>query len=181
MRVISGSARGTKLETLEGLATRPTTDRIKESIFNLIQFYIQDSTVLDMFSGSGALGLEAGSRGAKEVFLIENNKKCHDIIESNIKRCGLEEKVKLFKIDAFSGVSRLNQNLDVIILDPPYGEKLVSKALESISSSKLLNEDGIIVVEHSITDILEEKIHGFKMTRQKKYGKILVSIFSYDN
>lgn len=180
MRVISGSARGVKLKTVEGLDTRPTTDRVKESIFNLIQFNIQRACVLDLFSGSGALGIEAASRGAEKVFLIEKDANCHDIIQSNLVNTKLTDKVTLIKSGVISGLKRLNEKFDVIIMDPPYGMNHVKPVMSSIEDNNLLAEKGIILVEHGINDELPEKIGTFSRIRQKKYGKILISIYGYE-
>lgn len=181
MRVISGKARGVRLNTIEGLDTRPTTDRIKESIFNLIQFNVQNAQVLDLYSGSGALGIEAASRGAEKVYLVENSRKCHDVILENLNNTKLTDLVELVKSDVMSGLNRLNMEFDVIIMDPPYGKNLVVPVMNSIEANARLAENGIIVVEHSITDILPETVGIFKQVKQKKYGKILISIYSYDN
>ncbi len=180
MRVISGKARGKKLHTIEGLDTRPTTDRIKESIFNLIQFDIPDAKVLDLFAGSGALGIEAASRGAEQVKLVENSRKCHAVIEANIDDTNLGEVVSLFKSNVMSILLRLNEKFDVIIMDPPYGKGLVQQVIGVIDAENLLSEDGIIVIEHSIKDVLEEKIGSFVINKHKKYGKTLISVYSYD-
>lgn len=181
MRIISGKARGTKLETVEGLKTRPTADRVKEAMFNLIQFDIQGGKVLDLFSGSGALGLEAASRGAEFVYLIEKNNECHKVIIRNIEKMKMEDSVKLIKSDVFVGMSRLNEKFDIIILDPPYGKDLVVEVIKHIENSGILSDKGLIVAEHSVDDIIPETLGKFSIFKQKKYGKIMVSIFSYDN
>lgn len=180
MRVISGSARGVKLNTIEGLETRPTTDRVKESIFNLIQFNVQRANVLDLFSGSGALGIEAASRGAEKVFLIEKDMNCHNVIQSNLINTKLTDKVTLIKSGVISGLKRLNERFDVIIMDPPYGMNHVEPVMNSIQENSLLAENGIILVEHGIDDSLPEKIGIFSRIRQKKYGKTLISIYGYE-
>lgn len=178
MRIISGKARGVRLESLEGLNTRPTTDRVKESLFNLIQFHIQDAHVIDFFSGSGALGIEAASRGATSVQLVEQERRCHKIIENNINRSKLDN-IELVKSDVMSSMSRLKK-ADLIIMDPPYNKDLILPVLNGIEEYGLLEEEGIIVVEHSKDDVLEEKIGSFLLKKQKKYGITMISIFSYD-
>jgi 16S rRNA (guanine(966)-N(2))-methyltransferase RsmD len=178
MRVISGKARGTILATIEGNKTRPTTDRVKESLFNLIQFHIQGAKVIDLFAGSGALGIEAASRGAESVVLVENYRKCHEAIEYNIDRTGLEN-ITLVKSEVMHSFARLEQS-DLIIMDPPYSQDLVTPTIEMISEHDLVTEDGIIVVEHSKIDILPETIGKFIRTKQKKYGISMISIYSYE-
>lgn len=178
MRVISGKARGTILATIEGTTTRPTTDRVKESIFNLIQFRIQKARVLDLFAGSGALGIEAASRGAESVTLVENFRKCHEAIEYNIEKTGLEN-IKLLKAEVMSCFMRL-ETYDVILMDPPYSKDFVVPAIEKILEHNILEENGIIVVEHSKVDVLPKTIGNLKLEKQKKYGIAMVSIYSYD-
>jgi len=178
MRVISGKARGTKLATIEGSNTRPTTDRVKESLFNLIQFDIIDAVVVDLFSGSGALGLEAASSGAKEVTLVENYRKCHEAIEYNIERTGLEN-VKLLKADVLSSFTRF-EKADVILMDPPYSQDFILPVLKKIADHEILNEDGKIVIEHSKNDTLPVSYEGFVRSKQKKYGIAMISIYVYE-
>lgn len=178
MRVISGKARGTILATLEGTKTRPTTDRVKESLFNLIQFRLRGAAVLDLFAGSGALGIEAASRGAASVMLVENFRQCHEAIEYNVKRTGLEN-ITLLKAEVLSCFTRIGK-YDVIIMDPPYSKDLVVPTLEKIVEHNTLNEKGVVVVEHSKVDKLPERIGNLKLDRQKKYGIAMISIYSYD-
>lgn len=175
MRVISGKARGTKLATIEGTTTRPTTDRVKESIFNLIQFYVQEARVADLFAGSGALGIEAASRGAMSVVLVENFRKCHEAIEYNIQKTGLEN-VTLMKSDVLSAIGRLDE-CDLIFMDPPYSQDFIVPVMNQISAYDVLSEDGRIVIEHSKNDVIPNKIGKYVMVKQKKYGISLVSIF----
>jgi len=178
MRVISGKARGTKLATIEGNNTRPTTDRVKESLFNLIQFDVIDANVIDLFAGSGALGIEAASRGAKQVTLVENFRKCHEAIEYNIDRTGLDN-VKLLKADVLSSFSRL-EKADLILMDPPYSQDFILPVLKKIADHGILEADGKIVIEHSKNDKLPVSYEGFVLSKQKKYGISMVSIFVYE-
>ncbi len=173
MRVISGKARGIKLDTLEGTDTRPTTDRVKESLFSSIQFDIRNSKILDLFSGSGALGIESSSRGASEVILIEENKKCKAIIESNIKKTGLTN-IKLYVKDAFDYLTNTNEKFDVILLDPPYNNKLEIKAIEYILDRNILNENGLIVIERDKNDKIKFDFDGLELIKEKKYGNTVI-------
>jgi len=173
MRVISGKARGIKLDTLEGTDTRPTTDRIKESLFSSIQFNIRNNKILDLFSGSGSLGIESASRGASEVVLVEQNKKCKVTIESNIKKTGLMN-IKLYVKDAFDFLIDTNEKFDVIFLDPPYNNKLEIKAIKYILDRSILNENGLIVIERDKNDKINFDFVGLELIKEKKYGNTVI-------
>jgi 16S rRNA (guanine(966)-N(2))-methyltransferase RsmD len=161
MRIISGKARGTKLNTLEGLDTRPTLDRIKESLFNIIQDKIYDSEVLDLFAGSGALGLETLSRGAKKAFFCDNSRKAVKIIEDNITKTHFENNAIVINKDFYSALESIKDfKFDIIFLDPPYKTDYDIKALKYIIENKMLNDDGIIILE---TD---------RETEKRNYGRV---------
>ena len=148
MRIISGKARGTKLYTLDGTATRPTLDRVKESLFNIIQNDIEDSTVLDLFSGSGAIGLEFLSRGAKRAVLCDSSKDAIKIIKQNVQKTHFEEKVEVYNMEFTKLVERLqNQKFDIIYIDPPYATDFIKISLEKIIENELVNENTKIIVE----------------------------------
>jgi len=147
MRIISGIARGTKLYTLEGENTRPTLDRVKEPLFSIIQTQIKDAIVLDLFSGSGALALEALSRGAKKAFLCDKSYAAIDIIKKNINKTHLEEKTKVLCMDYKKCLETINEKLDLIFIDPPYKLNIAIKAVEIILEKDLLSEDGLIIIE----------------------------------
>ena len=128
MRIISGTARGTKLYTLEGLTTRPTLDRVKEALFNIIQNEIPDSIFLDLFSGSGAIGLEAASRGAKKVILCDKSKEAIQIIKKNVEKTHLKEKIELYNTDYEDLIiNKLAENVDIVYIDPPYQSNFASR------------------------------------------------------
>lgn len=180
MRVISGSARGTHLKTLEGLNTRPTTDRIKESMFNLIQSYIYDKDILDLFSGSGGLGIEALSRGGSSAVFVEKHKKAVKIIEENLTKTRLLEKATIMNNDVEDALRRLSQNnrkFDLVILDPPYSKDLIIPVLKSLFEGELVEKEGIVVIEHEKSDILEEDLFGFQCIKTKRYGITSISIY----
>ena len=142
MRIISGKARGTKLYTLDGTATRPTLDRVKESLFNIIQNDIEDSTVLDLFSGSGAIGLEFLSRGAKRAVLCDSSKDAIKIIKQNVQKTHFEEKVEVYNMEFTKLVERLqNQKFDIIYIDPPYATDFIKYHLK-----KLLNMNWLMKI-----------------------------------
>ncbi len=179
MRVISGTARGTKLETIEGLGTRPTTDRVKENLYNLIQFDVIDQRVLDLFSGSGALGIEAASRGASQVVLVEGNVKCARVIQKNIEKTHLSGKVRLItdKVEKALNGMRGNLPFHVVLMDPPYDKGLVVPTIESIEGLGLLDDSGMIVVEHNSKTSYPDVIGTMELGKYKKYGSTAISIY----
>lgn len=147
MRIISGTARGTKLYTLEGSNTRPTLDRVKEPLFSILQTRIKNSTVLDLFSGSGALALESLSRGAKKAILCDCSPKAIEVIKKNIAKTHLEEKTQLICKDYKKCLNNIEEKLDLIFIDPPYEANIAIKALEIIMDKDLLAEDGLVILE----------------------------------
>lgn len=177
MRIIGGHRRGTKLDTLEGIETRPTLDRVKEALFSKINFDLPDSVVLDLFSGSGALALESLSRGAKKAYLCDSSFKAKKIIEKNIEKTKFENEAVLVSKDYIAALEKFkseNIKFDIIFLDPPYKSDYNIKAIELILKYHLLNEDGIIVLE---TDIQEETLENLKQFDLdiydiKRYGRV---------
>ncbi len=175
MRIISGTAKGTKLYTLEGLETRPTLDRVKESLFNIIHNEIEESTVLDLFSGSGAIGLEFASRGAKKVYLCDKSKDACKIIEKNIEKTHLENKVTLLCSDFIKAINQMREEkIDIIYLDPPYKTDFIKIAIEELIKNEIITKDTLIIIE---TDEKErvikqiEKTNEIELTDQRKYGR----------
>ena len=153
MRVIAGSRRSLPLKTLEGDNTRPTADKYKETLFNCLQMDVPESLFLDLFSGSGAIGIEALSRGAKHAVLVENNKQALDIIKQNIHFTKFENEAEIVKSDVISYLSRLGKvNFDIIFIDPPYGKGLEKEALEILSIKTFTNPDFKIVVEAKLEE-----------------------------
>ena len=153
MRVIAGSRRSLPLKTLEGDNTRPTADKYKETLFNCLQMDVPGSLFLDLFSGSGAIGIEALSRGAKRAVLVENNKQALDIIKQNIHFTKFENEAEIVKSDVISYLSRLGKvNFDIIFIDPPYGKGLEKEALEILSTKTFTNPDFKIVVEAKLEE-----------------------------
>ena len=138
MRIISGTARGTKLYTLEGNNTRPTLDRVKEPLFSIIQNKIKDAIVLDLFSGSGALALEALSRGAKKAILCDNSPKAIEIIKKNIEKTHFEQTTEILCMDYKKCLNKINERINIIFLDPPYENNIAVKSLEIIINNKYI-------------------------------------------
>lgn len=175
MRIISGTARGTKLFTLDGdEITRPTLDRIKEPLFNILQFKFEDSICLDLFAGSGALGLEAISRGAKKAYFCEINRKAVEIIEKNIEKTKMKEKSVLIRKDFSQALNEIRDKLDIVFLDPPYKTNLINKSLYRILELKLLNKDAIIVAETDEPERVQKEIENLnvEITDTRKYGRV---------
>ena len=175
MRVISGSARGRKLIALSGLDTRPTTDRVKESVFNIISPYLPAGRVLDLFSGSGALGIEALSRGSERCVFVEKGKAALDVTKRNIELARVGERAETVLSDAISYLRRTREKFDIIFLDPPYNTGLLTEAVGVIADCGLLSEDGIIVAESEFCG--EEPRHdSFDVVRRAKYGNTEVFV-----
>ena len=175
MRVISGKYKGKNLIGFDINGTRPTMDRVKESLFGIIQNKIKDSVVLDLFAGSGSLGIEALSNGAIEVYFIDNNIELINIIKKNTS--SMNDKIHIMKSDYKSALELFkNSNIkfDIIFLDPPYKLKLINDCLEKIAEYGLLNEDGIIVCEYE-TEQIENR--NLKLIKDKKYGSKKIKIF----
>ena len=172
MRVIAGTAKRIQLKTVEGMDTRPTTDRIKETLFNMISEYLADSSFLDLFSGSGAIGIEALSRGAAEAVFVEQSKRAMQCIRANLQATRLEEHAKLYETDVICALNRMDgkKQFDYIFMDPPYDHELEKKVLEYLSTSDLLTEDALIIVEASLeTDFSYAKELGFSIVKEKIY------------
>ncbi len=171
MRVIAGKARSLKLKTPEGLDTRPTTDRIKETLFNMLQPYLPDGIFIDLFSGSGGIGIEALSRGAKHAYFIENNKNAIACILDNLKFTRLTEDATVLKQDALSALSGIHEKeADVIFMDPPYGQEFEKQVLALLKNMPYVTENTLIVVEamrdedFSYVDEL-----GYEIVKDKRY------------
>ena len=181
MRIIGGMMRGTKLFTLEGENTRPTLDRVKEALFSKINFKLQDATVLDLFSGSGALGLEAISRGANKSYLCDNSRDAIKIINQNIEKTKTKDKVVLLNKDYKNALTELKgKKFDIVFLEPPYKTNFAEEAAKIIIQEKLLNEDGLIVLE---TDDKEKTLKNLdtnilEIDDIKKYGRVYL-LFLY--
>lgn len=182
MRIISGKARGTKLYTLDGTATRPTLDRVKESLFNIIQNDIEDSAVLDLFSGSGAIGLEFLSRGAKRAVLCDSSKDAIKIIKQNVQKTHFEEKVEVYNMEFTKLVERLqNQKFDIIYIDPPYATDFIKISLEKIIEYELVNENTKIIVETDDETRILNQIEKMdvEITDKRKYGRATIIFLKY--
>ncbi len=183
MRVISGKARGLKLNTPKNDDVRPTTDRVKESLFNMINSYIMDSEILDLFAGTGSLGIECLSRGANQCIFVDNSKESINIVKSNIKKARVENESIVLNLDfksAINSLSSKNKQFDVIFMDPPYYKNMFSDALSAVDNNNLLKEDGIIVVEHDTVDKFPDNMGRLYKSREKKYGNTTLTFYKLE-
>lgn len=171
MRIVSGKYRGKILKEFELSTTKPTTDRVKESIFNLIQFDVQDAVVLDLFAGTGALGIEAISRGAKQVFFVDENLQAIKLIKENLK--GIEGNFQINQTSYENFLNSTKLKFDIVLLDPPYKTEFGIKAIDMLIKNNLLNSNAIIIFETSEENDFKIDIKGFEI-KKKKYGKIVV-------
>ncbi|MEE0094911.1 MAG: 16S rRNA (guanine(966)-N(2))-methyltransferase RsmD [Oscillospiraceae bacterium] len=178
MRVITGSARGAKLKTLEGLATRPTSDRVKEAIFNIIQFDIQGRRVLDLFGGSGQLAIEALSRGADYAVIVDQSAEAVKVIKDNLKKTKFDQQASVFQMDYLRYLSTAREKFDLIFLDPPYAEKSLENALQKISEIDILSEGGIIICERPKDKVMPPEVGGLLCSRDYNYGKTAVNLYT---
>lgn len=171
MRVIAGTARSLRLKTPEGLDTRPTTDRIKETLFNMLMPYLSGAIFVDLFSGSGGIGIEAISRGAKKAYFVENNQKALDCINDNVAHTRFQEQSVVLKQDVFSALrGSIKDEVDIIFMDPPYGQQYDKKVMEIIKEASYVTEDTVIVIEASLdTDFDYVTELGFTVTKEKLY------------
>ncbi len=179
MRVISGRLKGKKLFTLEGLSLRPTSDRVKESIIDLLQKFPPGERVLDLFAGTGALGIEALSRGAKRAVFVEESSRSGDVLRRNIEACHLEDQAEVLIRKVAAGLKVLEERrgvFDLIFLDPPYGKGLADRTLRALAGSPLAPPEALIVAEHSPQEDLAS-IPSLERIDWRKYGGTEVSFF----
>ena len=180
MRVITGKARGVQLNTPDGLTTRPTTDRVKEALFSIIQFEIPTARVLDLFGGTGQLGIEALSRGAKSAVFVDAGEPACRLIKENLRRTKLEKDAKVIRSDYLDYLKRCRERFDIVFLDPPYAEVFLENALKCITEIDILETGGIIVAERPVGKELPWDFEGFTRSKDYKYGKTLLTIYRKD-
>ena len=177
MRVITGKARGVQLKTPQGLKTRPTTDRVKEAMFSIINFDIPGARVLDLFGGTGQLGIEALSRGAKSAVFVDAGEDACKLIRENLKRTKLEQDGRVVRGDYMDYLRRCRENYEIIFLDPPYAEVFLENALKCITEIDILQSGGLIVTERPLGKELPWEFEGYTRSRDYKYGNTLVTIY----
>ena len=181
MRVISGLAKGINLKTPEGLATRPTTDRVKEAMFSIIHFDLPNAKVLDLFGGTGQLGIEALSRGAKQAVFVDYQDYACKLIRENLQKTKFSHCSSVIRSDYFTYLKSCNEKFDVIFLDPPYIEVFLENSLKLITEIDILQTNGIIVTERPLEKELSWDFPGYSRSRDYKYGKTLLAIYRKDS
>ena len=180
MRVITGKARGVQLKTPDGMLTRPTTDRVKEALFSVIHFDLPGARILDLFGGTGQLGIEALSRGAKSAVFVDQREDACRLIRENLKRTKLEADAKVVRSDYLDYLKRCRETFDIILLDPPYAEVFLENALKCITEIDILQSGGIIVAERPLDKELPFEFEGYTRSKDYKYGKILITLYRKD-
>ena len=180
MRVITGKARGIVLKTPDGMMTRPTADRVKEALFSIIQFDIPGARVLDLFGGTGQLGIEALSRGAASAVFVDSREDACRLIRENLKRTKLENYGKVIRCDYLQYLKRCTEKFEIIILDPPYAEVFLENALKSITEIDILQSGGIIIAERPVGKELPWEFEGFTRSKDYKYGNTVLAIYRKD-
>lgn len=180
LRVISGEAKGHKLKTLKSNLTRPTSDKVKESIFNILAPVIFDRDVLDLFAGTGSIGIEALSRGAHRAVFVDKSRECFQIIKENLNHTKFTERAEIYAMDVCSALSKLSHKgdkFDIIFLDPPYGKGLVNETLTCIADTDILKQDTLVIAEHDVDDVVLECVGTLKNFRRQKYGDTVISFY----
>jgi len=180
LRVIGGTARGVPLKSPDPKNTRPTMDRTKESLFNILMPYISDARVLDLFSGSGSLGIESLSRGAKEAVFVDNSKNCRNIIIENLKKTRLEDRSTVIAMDVTKAIKLLssrNAKFDIIFMDPPYNMNFIAKTIQNIVEFDIIAEEGILACEHHVDEPAPDSIGSLTKVRTKEYGETIYSFY----
>lgn len=183
LRVISGIAKGHKLKTLDGTATRPTSDRVKESLFNIISYYINDKVVLDLFAGTGSLGIEALSRGASACTFVDSNPKCIQIINDNLMHTKLITKAYVINCsyrEAIDKFKKYKKVFDIVFLDPPYNKNFIQESLKLLAYSGIITNGGIIVAEKSTKDEVPQNVGDIKLFDQRKYGDTVLCFYKVE-
>ena len=177
MRVITGKARGIQLKTPKGMLTRPTADRVKEALFSIIRFDVAGASVLDLFGGTGQLGIEALSQGAKRAVFVDAREEACGLIRENLKKTRLEADASVVRYDYLEYLSRCREQFDIIFLDPPYAEVFLENALNRITEIDILRSGGIIVTERPLGKDLSQVFPGYSRSKDYKYGKTLLTIY----
>ena len=180
MRVIAGKAKGTVLKTPEGMQTRPTADRVKEALFSILQFELPGARVLDLFGGTGQLGIEAISRGAKSAVFVDASDAPCRLIKENLRRAKMDSEGKVVRADYLQFLSQCTETFDIILLDPPYAEVFLENAIKKISEIDILQSGGIIVSERPAEKALNMEIEGYSRTKDYKYGKTVLTLYRKD-
>ena len=180
MRVISGKARGTVLKTPDGMTTRPTADRVKEALFSIIQFDLPGKRILDLFGGTGQLGIEALSRGAVFATFVDHGEPACKVIRENLKRTKMEEQGRVVRSDYLTFLRNCRETYDIVLLDPPYAEVFLENSLKLITEIDILQSGGIIVAERPVGKDLPWDFEGYTRSKDYKYGNTLLTLYRKD-
>lgn len=183
MRIIAGKARGHKLIPPATMETRPTLDRVKEAMFSTIQLYIPEAVVIDIFSGTGSLGLEAASRGASEVYLFDKSSTTFPLLKQNVENLKFQDFCFPMNTDAYDGLRKLaskGKKFDIVFIDPPYCKEMIPEAMKIIVENEMLNREGIIVTKIDTIEEIYEGYKDIKLTKSKKYGNTTVCYYKYE-
>jgi len=181
MRIISGTSRGRKLVTPRDQSLRPTSDRVKESIFNILQDEVHGKVVLDLFAGTGNLGIEALSRGAKRAIFVEKGRQALRLIQRNLSQIGLEERSEIIPKDVSRAIGILRHKgecFDLILMDPPYEKGLIQSTLMKLNSNPIYHKDSILVIEHNRREPLPRVLGGWNLIRQRRMGDTMISFLT---
>jgi len=181
MRIISGTSKGRKLVTPKKYSLRPTSDRVKESLFNILASEIEGKVVLDLFAGTGNLGIEALSRGARKVIFVEKGRQALRLIQANLNQFGLEDRSEILPKDVNRAIGILKQRgecFDLILMDPPYERGLIQRTLMKLNSHQIYHRDSILVIEHNRREPLPHILDGWNLIRQQKIGDTLLSFLT---
>jgi 16S rRNA (guanine966-N2)-methyltransferase len=181
LRVISGAAGGRKLKTVKGISTRPTSGRVKESLFNMLAYMIRGSEVLDLFAGTGSLGIEALSWGAARAVFIDKNAECCAAIKKNLENTGFAGHAEVYPIDFAEGIKRLSlegRKFDLVLLDPPYNKNFIQESLNLLEKNDIIKTGGVIAAEHGKSDSLPERLGRLKVVDSRKYGDTMIAIYN---
>lgn len=180
MRIIAGEAKGRRINAPVGRETRPTSDRVKESIFNILGDRVPGAKILDLFAGTGNMGLEAISRGAEHCIFIDSSKEAIRIIHENINTLKYQDKCEVYNNDAIAAMEILNKRnikFDIIFLDPPYHKNIITTVLKTLNNTEILNHNGLIIAEHDNKDIVPDVFNEFIMIKKAEYGNTTVSFY----
>jgi 16S rRNA (guanine(966)-N(2))-methyltransferase RsmD len=181
MRIISGTSKGRRLVTPKNQGLRPTSDRVKESVFNILGEIVEEKVVLDLFAGTGNLGIEALSRGARRAIFVEKGRQAVRLIQRNLAQCGMDGRSEIIPKDVNRAIGILKQrgeSFDLILMDPPYERGLILRTLEKLTSYKIYHEDSILVIEHDRREPLPEIVRGWNLIRQREIGDTTLSFLT---
>lgn len=177
MRIISGTFKGRRLYPPADSSVRPTPDRVKEALFSILGNRIWNATVVDLFSGSGNLGLEALSRGARKCYFGDNAKESIRLIHKNVTHCKAEHLSQIIQGDYRNVLSQLKEQADIVFVDPPYHKQLWSDVMELLAENKILSQDGVVVLEHPKETVFPQELFGFRKIKEARYGTVVLSIY----